>query len=489
MSIGIGLEIGKVRSPDIRRDLIPRRRLLDRLHQLIDRQLIVVQAGPGMGKTTLLSQFAGELDFPVCWYQIDRTDRDVRNLASGLVSSLQRIFPEFGQQMMAAVGNGGSWESPGFELAKAFLSDIVIDAPDYMALFIDDVHEILDEPEALDFFETLTTRSPQGFHVILSSRHRFTSKGFPRQLANRLAGSIPSSDLRFTLAEIREYFAVTHGIALEEDQADSIWQKTQGWAAILAMTSPEIFIDPEYHDFQIDDELFVDYLANEVLERETEEHRDFLVKTSVFDELNPDLCGSVLANDKSLFLLKEVSDNIPLVTRTGEQSFVVHSLLREYLIKQLDSSPNLRTSLHLKGAQWFQKTGRWLDSFDHFLLGQREDLAERVVSEEMEDLIAKGHWVTIRDSLSKLSKSTMENNPKLILALSRAYGEIGDVDRHLSLSDIAFANFQMRGDVIGTAHSLLSKVMGLRLKGMTQEALELSLKALGALVENQGLPR
>ena len=126
--------------------------------------------------------------------------------------------------MMAAVGNGGSWESPGFELAKAFLSDIVIDAPDYMALFIDDVHEILDEPEALDFFETLTTRSPQGFHVILSSRHRFTSKGFPRQLANRLAGSIPSSDLRFTLAEIREYFAVTHGIALEEDQADSIWQ-------------------------------------------------------------------------------------------------------------------------------------------------------------------------------------------------------------------------------------------------------------------------
>ena len=241
------------------------------------------------------------------------------------------------------------------------------------------------------------------------------------------------------------------------------------------MTSPEIFIDPEYHDFQIDDELFVDYLANEVLERETEEHRDFLVKTSVFDELNPDLCGSVLANDKSLFLLKEVSDNIPLVTRTGEQSFVVHSLLREYL--------------HLKGAQWFQKTGRWLDSFDHFLLGQREDLAERVVSEEMEDLIAKGHWVTIRDSLSKLSKSTMENNPKLILALSRAYGEIGDVDRHLSLSDIAFANFQMRGDVIGTAHSLLSKVMGLRLKGMTQEALELSLKALGALVENQDLPR
>ena len=59
----------------------------------------------------------------------------------------------------------------------------------------------------------------------------------------------------------------------------------------------------------------------------------------------------------------------------------------------------------------------------------------------------------------------------------------------MSLSDIAFANFQMRGDVIGTAHSLLSKVMGLRLKGMTQEALELSLKALGALVENQGLPR
>ena len=133
----------------------------------------------------------------------------------------------------SGVRNGLSGGSVGIELAKAFLSEIVNDVADYAALFVDDVHEALDEPQALAFFETLTTYTPEGLHILLSTRHRLTTKGFLRQLANRQAGSITSSDLRFTPAEIREYFAVTHGIDLEDTQLDLIWQRTQGWAARL----------------------------------------------------------------------------------------------------------------------------------------------------------------------------------------------------------------------------------------------------------------
>ena len=485
MTITFGLDETKINRPNLRPDLIKRRRLLDRLHQCVDRQLVVVQAGAGMGKSTLLGQFSAELDFPVCWYQVSPVDRDLATLAQGLVSSLSASFPGFGQQTSSYLRAGVRDESDAEALAKAFLSDVSNHVSDYTLVVLDDVHEVLDEPTAAVFLEVLTSHLPDSLHILVATRQRLPFTGLARLVANRQAALFTADDLRFTQEEVNDFFVATHGITLDSAQSDLAWHRSRGWAAILAISPPGQLVDPEAPHFDLHDDLLIDYLANEVIDREAPNVRDFLVRTSVLDELSPAICDHILGGVGARTVLQELSQSNPLVIKTGEDSYVLHSLLREHLKQELNANFGGKTGLHLKAATWFQETGRWMDSFDHFLLAGREDDAAVVADKAVNGLVEQGLWVTICEKLKRLPGATLAEHPHLLLGLARAHGELGEPDKHLKLSDDALKAFGESGDGLGCSRSLLSKVMALRLKGMARPALDLALEALSQLEQSQ----
>ena len=437
-----------------------------------------------MGKTTLLGQFSAELEFPVCWYQVGPVDRDLRTLVHGLVSSLSASFPEFGQQTLGFLDAGVAGEPEAEALAQVFLSDISNRVTDYTLVVLDDVHEVLDEPAAMAFLEAITSQLPDSLHFLIATRQRLPFHSLSRRFANRLAALFTADDLRFNQQEVHDFFAATHGITLDSAQCDLAWHRSRGWAAILAISPPGQLVDPEAPQFDLHDDLLIDYLANEVLDREAPNVRDFLVRTSVLNELNPAICDHILGGVEAQAVLQGLSESNPLVIKTGEDSYVLHSLLREHLKSELDAAANGKTDLHLKAATWFQETGRWMDSFDHFLLADMEDHAAVVADKAVDGLVAQGLWVTICEKLNGLSGASLVKHPHLLLGLARAHGELGEPDEHLKLSDDALKAFGESGDGLGCSRSLLSKAMALRLKGMIRPALDLALEALSQLEES-----
>lgn len=86
----------KIHSPRLPKTFCPRRRLVDLVHRHIDRKLIILSAGAGYGKTTLLAEFCQEADMPTCWLTLDPYDARLATFVTYLIAAIRVQFPEFG---------------------------------------------------------------------------------------------------------------------------------------------------------------------------------------------------------------------------------------------------------------------------------------------------------------------------------------------------------------------------------------------------------
>ncbi|MGD9099940.1 MAG: LuxR family transcriptional regulator, partial [Anaerolineae bacterium] len=85
---------------------LSRQRLLDQLYPGEKQALSLIVAPTGHGKTTLLTDFARQARFAVCWLSLDKTDRDVHTFASYFSAALQHRFPGFGELTRQALSAG-----------------------------------------------------------------------------------------------------------------------------------------------------------------------------------------------------------------------------------------------------------------------------------------------------------------------------------------------------------------------------------------------
>ena len=141
----------KIQLPPRPSKVLSRPRLLSYLNQAADVKLLVVSAAAGYGKTSLLVDYAHQSDVPVCWYTLDRFDRDAGTFYAHLIASIRRRFPEFGQQcteVLAALQNPArDWAS----LAATMVNELYETIPDYFTVVLDDFHHIEDVTPINDF--------------------------------------------------------------------------------------------------------------------------------------------------------------------------------------------------------------------------------------------------------------------------------------------------------------------------------------------------
>ena len=284
----------KLHAPRVRRGLVARPRLIERISRGVDSVLTLVSAPAGFGKTTLLTEWlAGVSDAggSAAWLSLDQRDNDPVLFWTYVITALQKAAPGVGAPALALLEG----PKPPFEMVLATLVNDLAAVLNDVVLVLDDYH-VIDAREVHDGIGFLLAHLPPQIHLAIASR------ADPTFLLGRLRSrgelvEIRAADLRFTPGEAAAYLTGVMGLTLTEQDVVALEGRTEGWIAALQLAAlslqgrdePAAFIA----GFAGDDRYIVDYLLEEVLQRQPEPVGEFLLQTSILDRLNGPLCDAV----------------------------------------------------------------------------------------------------------------------------------------------------------------------------------------------------
>src|SRR5439155_5498628 len=179
-------------------DVVPRRRLLDFLHEHFDRKLLLVCAPAGYGKTTLVTDFAHELEgnVPVCWYTLDASDRDPRVFIEYLVESIRQRYPGFGAETRRALGTIDDPRRDLSAITGTLVNEIHAGVPDLFAIVLDDYQVVDGADDVNGAVDQLLRYLPDNCRLLIASR-TIPQLTLSRLAASREVAGVGTADLRF----------------------------------------------------------------------------------------------------------------------------------------------------------------------------------------------------------------------------------------------------------------------------------------------------
>jgi LuxR family maltose regulon positive regulatory protein len=371
----------KLHIPAPRPTLVPRDRLTARLDADERIALTLVSAAPGFGKTTILSTWlAGTTDRAVAWVSLDEGDSQPSMFWQYVVAALGTALPGVGAGVLPLL-EAGQAATPA--LLTSVLNDLA-DAPTRITLVLDDYH-LADGPEVAEGMTYVLDHRPPNLHVVVGTRadpqlplSRLRARGELLELRAR--------DLRFTADEAATYLTDVHGLTLGPDDVAALEARTEGWAAALQLAALSMQGRDDVGGFVAGfagtDRFVVDYLVDEVLSRQSDDVRDFLLRTSMLDRLCGDLCDAVLETSASATVLDSLDRaNLFVVPLDDERRWYrYHHLFADVLRAHVraDGTADL-PALHLRASHWYADAGEPVASVRHALAAGDVDFAADVV--------------------------------------------------------------------------------------------------------------
>jgi LuxR family maltose regulon positive regulatory protein len=334
---------------------VQRQRVREAVQQAGNARLVVVRAPAGFGKTTALLQLreAHQRDgVATAWLTLDAADNDATRFLSCLASAVRHLH-----------GNADDID----------VLDGLAALHGRFALFLDDFEHI-HEPAVLAIVRSLIARMPRGGQLVVGSRSS-PDLGLPALRAHRDAVEIDTETLRFDLGEAEEFFRQRGQSAIVASALSGLHDRTEGWIVALWLLSqaiqqrgPDI---ANIEHFSGSHGAIAEFLAEDVLARQTPEMREFLLRTSVLRHLTPELCAAVAPRADAPALLRAlVAQNLCVSSLEEEPTYRYHSLIADFLRAQLRRErPDDVQRLHLAASGWYEDAGRPVPAIDHALEG------------------------------------------------------------------------------------------------------------------------
>lgn len=432
----------KLHLPAPRRQLVPRDRLLDRLSS--ERgdapRLVLVAAPAGFGKTTLATQWltAGRPTRTVAWLALDPGDADVRTFLTHLAASIRAAAPAAGAEALELLLRSAG-TTPTGEVLVSLVNDLdALDGPAVVAL--DDYH-VADDVEVHEAVAFLLDNLPPQVTVVMTTR---SDPPLPlsRMRARGELLEVRAADLRFTADEADAFLNEVMGLQLEPELVRALEARTEGWAAglQLAALSARSRTDDEdgtgdvagfVREFSGSHRFVLDYLVEEVLDRQSDEVRSFLLDTSVLDELTGELCDAVTGRHDGRATLESLERAHLFVVPLDDERrwYRYHHLFAEALRARLTAhDPGRVRALHDAASRWFAAHGLLADAVRHARSGSDPERTADLVELGLVDLRRRRHDRTIRDWLGALPDDVARRRPLLATTVGWARLSEGDVD-------------------------------------------------------------
>ena len=310
-----------------------------------------------------------------------------------------------------------------------------------LILVIDDLHE-LNSPDALAQLTRLLTNLPGDVHAVLTTRRDLRLGLHQLRLAGELA-EIRAADLRFTERETRELLDAS-GIALSEAGAAELHQRTEGWAAGLRLAAIALtdHPDPERFvaEFSGSDRAVAEYLLAEMLDRQTDDVQDLLLRTCLLDRVSGELADLMTGRPGSERILLELEDaNAFVVSLDPERTwFRYHHLFGDLLRLELRRTlPEQVPVLHRRAAAWFAQHGHVIDAIRHTQAAGDWPDAARLLADHSFSLTLDGQAQTIQALLRAFPQGAGAD-PELALVRAGSklvQGRLDEAAAHLAVAE------------------------------------------------------
>ncbi|MBB6670079.1 LuxR C-terminal-related transcriptional regulator [Cohnella nanjingensis] len=362
----------KLYVPQPRTKVVLRPRLIERLNEGLDRKLTLISASAGFGKTTLASEWVAGCDRRVAWLSLDEGDIDSTRFLSHLVAALQTIEDNFGGGTVSALK---SPQSPSTESILTILLNEISALPYKFVLVLDDFH-VMDAKWIDDSFNFLLEHLPPQMHLVIATREN-PQLPLGRLRARGHLTELRDSDLRFTPGEAAAFLNQVMGLGLSADEMTALETRTEGWIAGLQLAALSMQgrknIPAFIREFAGDNRYIMDYLVEEVLQRQPDPIRNFLLQTSILDRLHGPLCDAVTGQEEGVARLQSLERGnffvVPLDDR--RQWYRYHHLFAEVLSAHLRlDQPDQVDALHRRASIWYEQHGSADDAIRHSLAAE-----------------------------------------------------------------------------------------------------------------------
>jgi LuxR family maltose regulon positive regulatory protein len=474
--------ITKILLPRKRTHLLHRQRLVDFLHEHIERKLLLVSASAGYGKTSLLIDFAHDTTLPVCWYSLDSSDADPKTFFEYLLASLRRQFPNFGARTFSLLSEPAALRDIEV-VVGTLVTEIQETIPNFFVIILDDYQSVEESDEINHIVDTLLRLLPETAHLILSSRTLPSKLTLTRLTARQEIAGLGVSDLRFTAEEVRALIRQNYQIDFSEQDAAQLAEDSEGWIAGILLTTHTLWqgLFQNLVRVQGTHSHVFNYLASEVLALQTPELQRFLVDTSILEQLDPAICNRLLGISNSAGILRIIEQKNLFIVRLDEAnaSYRYHHLFQEFLRTRLMESDVTRwLELNRRAATLFEEIRDWVPAISHYLKAQAYDEAARVLEQVAKETFDSGRWATLAKWIDALPGALLNRHPDLLVYRAMIYDEMGDRARAIETLERTALIYEQRGDTLGTARALIRQASCLRVQGRYQEAIQHCQRAL-----------
>lgn len=445
----------KLYIPQLRPKMVSRPRLIERLNEGLYRKLTLVSAPAGFGKSTVVSAWAKRSGCPVAWVSLDAGDHDPVRFLVYLISALQTISPQFGEEILRFLQ---APQPPPAPIVLTNLLNEITAIPTKFMLVLDDYHMVDSQPvdEAITF---LIEHLPPLMHMVIVTRED-PQLPLPRLRARGQLTELRVADLRFTPPEAAEFFSQVMALNLSVENITALENRTEGWVAGLQLaalalqrtfsTQTQQEATPFIEAFSGSHHFVLDYLLEEVLHRQPENVQTFLLHTSILERMCRSLCDAVLGEDMSdlhngtSFTLESLErDNLFLIPLDGERRWyryhhLFSDLLKQRLQQRADIDPSV---LHIRASQWYEDNGFYIEAFRHASAANDIERAERLITGDGIPRHFRGAVMMILDWFASLPKSVFDARPSLWWrygALMLVNGQSSGVEEKLQAGEDAF---------------------------------------------------
>jgi len=390
----------KLYVPPPRANLVLRPRLVERLNEGLSSgcKLTLISAPAGFGKTTLVSEWVAGCERPVAWLSLDEGDNDPAGFLAYLVAALQTIAASIGAGVLRTLQ---SPQPPSAESVLTILLNEITTLPNDFVLVLDDFHVIDAKPvdEALAF---LLEHLPPQMHLVIATRED-PDLPLARLRARSQMTELRAADLRFSSAEAADFLNRMMGLNLRDADIAALEARTDGWIAGLQLAALSMqgrsdtatFIK----SFTGSHHFVLDYLVEEVLQRQPEHVRNFLLQTAILDRLSSPLCDAVTGQDDGRGMLEALERGNLFVIPLDDQRqwYRYHHLFAEVLQAHLrEAQPDRVSTLHRRASKWYEQNGLPSDAIRHALAAEDFEEAASLIElawPEVEDGSLSTKWI------------------------------------------------------------------------------------------------